>query len=152
MVKRVVAVAGDRVAYREGKLFVDGEPQTLTPRADSQQVLSDATDNPNRKRLFEENLGGHQHFVEFDPVLEERGAPLNWPNGGADYLVSEGTVFASGDNRDNSSDSRYWGPVPLSDVYGKASRILWSAYRAPGRLLPIVRLARFGGELDDLHL
>lgn len=46
------------------------------------------------------------------------------------YVVPEGYVFAMGDNREHSSDSRAWGPVPLEYVKGKAL-FIWMSMKAP---------------------
>jgi signal peptidase I len=44
-------------------------------------------------------------------------------------VVPANAYFAMGDNRDNSSDSRYWGFVPRENIVGKPFLIYWS-YRA----------------------
>ncbi|HEY0190331.1 MAG TPA: signal peptidase I, partial [Kofleriaceae bacterium] len=44
------------------------------------------------------------------------------------YVVPPHHVFAMGDNRDNSNDSRFWGPVPLENIKGKAL-FIWLSYR-----------------------
>ncbi len=46
--------------------------------------------------------------------------------------VPPGHLFCLGDNRDNSNDSRFWGPVPLHYVKGRAFLIYWSFATAPG--------------------
>ena len=43
------------------------------------------------------------------------------------YVVPEGHVFVMGDNRENSSDSRQWGSVPLENIKGEALFIWWSS-------------------------
>jgi signal peptidase I len=58
---------------------------------------------------------------------DQAGRTLGLP--GDNYgprMVPEGSIFCLGDNRDNSLDSRFWGPVPLSYVKGRAVMIYWS--------------------------
>jgi signal peptidase I len=57
--------------------------------------------------------------------------------------VPEDQIFALGDNRDRSNDSRFWGTVPRSNVKGRALLVYWSApQEPPGRNLP-ARIADF---------
>jgi signal peptidase I len=55
----------------------------------------------------------------------------NFPNlPGREVVVPVGQYFVMGDNRDNSSDSRYWGFVPRENITGKPVLVFWS-YDAP---------------------
>lgn len=64
-----------------------------------------------------------QVFVN-DTLLEEPyiAAP---PNYTLDWSVPENSLFVLGDNRNNSSDSHSWGPVPMEYVIGKALLVYW---------------------------
>jgi len=41
------------------------------------------------------------------------------------YRVPHGEFYVLGDNRADSCDSRYWGPVPGSSIIGKAILLIW---------------------------
>jgi signal peptidase I len=57
------------------------------------------------------------------------------------YVVPRDAVFVMGDNRDQSYDSRFWGPVPVADIKGEAIIIYWS-WDGPDRWVRWDRLGR----------
>jgi signal peptidase I len=120
-VKRAVALAGDRIEFRQGVMYVNGQAQskvTLTERP----VMYDI-EREEKKTLYLEDLTGVKHYV----ILNQD------PYGGPHRDVPEITVppdhlFAVGDNRDNSHDSRAWGFVPMQNLKGKGMFIWFSSW------------------------
>ncbi len=115
-IKRCVAVAGDTVEVRDGLTYVNGEVYESAlgdPRADHSCV-------PDWRRPDT----CPQPHTYLDPAALQRGSRLNRSFG--PYVVPEGYLFMMGDNRYNSADSRYWGPLDVDLIKGKAMFIYWS--------------------------
>ena len=69
----------------------------------------------------------YQAMYEINPHLHQYGGAWRKTDNG--WYIPEGWVFPMGDNRDNSRDGRYFGPVSLEKVLGKASFIYWPINR-----------------------
>lgn len=134
-VKRVVGLPGDKVEVRNNTVYINGRAQSQTYQ-DSFTFVDDRCDN-NPTKLFSEDLEGHDHAV-LNATIRHPGT-ANW----GPETVPEGKVFAMGDNRDHSADSRVWGYVPLRNIKGKA-RFVWLSYDQCEPGLPII--GRFRGE------
>ena len=63
------------------------------------------------------------------------------------YVVPPGHVFAMGDNRANSNDSRFWGSVPIENIKGKAM-FIWFSYPETWYDVTKFRWDRMGNFVD----
>jgi signal peptidase I len=118
-VKRVVALPGDRVAISDGRLSVNEVELPLEKYQEDCPKGSDgftAYEEAIPCVLSKETLDGRKYTIGTQAVLGKFGP----------QVIPPGHVFVLGDNRDNSSDSRVWGPVPLENVKGLVLFIWWS--------------------------
>lgn len=151
--KRCIGLPGDAVQVRNRVVYVNGKLVPDPPHSKHLRaaVLSPDQPNPNifpRGSSFnEDNYGplmvpgrgmklplnaanfsawevfirreGHDAQLRGDKVLID-GKETN------EYTVERDYIFAMGDNRDNSLDSRFWGFVPREDVIGTPVIVYWS--------------------------
>ncbi len=113
-VKRLIGVPGDRIRLINGRVFVNGELQ--------------------REDYAVYKFSNHDYFRDEFPL--HRGFPPGVTEAWTEELprftienelvVPEDCYFMMGDNRDDSSDSRYWGFVPRENVVGKPLLIYFS--------------------------
>ncbi len=146
-VKRVVGLPGDRIRVDNNILYINDVAQTREDYNFDRTILTDIQDNPDIKSLYREKLGDLDHWVIQDRVTSSLYSfTQKFPDKG-DYVVPSDSLFVMGDNRDNSTDSRSWGQVPLSYVRGKALFVLWSMYGREDEFWPHMRWNRFGHPL-----
>lgn len=144
LIKRVVGLPGDTISYVDKKLTINGKPLDYQP--DGSYDYNEATPNGtvmiHTSRALE-NLTGDVHPVitddRFPPVIAEliKDFPnkqnCSYNEEGFTCKVPAGHYFMMGDNRDNSLDSRYWGFVPDTAIFGKAIYV-WMNFRDLSRI------------------
>ncbi|MGG7054912.1 signal peptidase I [Nitrosomonas sp. ANs5] len=133
-IKRVVGVPGDMVTYRNKQLSVNGVPIQSEPNGDYKYIESGLAYIYTER--YRENMDGNEYSVLINHEMPniQLSAVHNFPKrdhctfdySGFICKIPEGNYFTLGDNRDGSSDSRYWGFVPESHIIGKAFLIWWN--------------------------
>ncbi len=114
VVKRVIGLPGDRIHLEDGAVYRNGE------KLNEPYVIRQGGFVPYRDNFPAVPPGPYEEVTpEWRVEL-----PSSIKNG--DLVVPPNSVFAMGDNRDVSLDSRYWGFVPFENVIGRPMFIYWS--------------------------
>jgi signal peptidase I len=110
MIKRVVGLPGDVLSIRDGRLYVN--------------------DTPSPDLFVDRIAGAAEPTMPPDPnTSDDPGAAWSLAR---PYRVPAGCYFVMGDNRTDSDDSRYWGPVPHGAIIGEAFLSYWPPARIGG--------------------
>jgi signal peptidase I len=99
-VKRVIALPGETLQVRDKVVYINGQP----------------LNEPYVYHKYTEILDSSLSLPEQYRMRDQYGP----------YVVPEGSYFAMGDNRDESYDSRYWGPVKRELIKGRPFMVYWS--------------------------
>jgi signal peptidase I len=136
-IKRCIAIGGQTIEMKEGVVYVDGQPegkQEFVKREydpeEGHYVLYYKITTPLGKTYT------IRHYEDHNPRSEDYGPKK----------IPAGHYFMMGDNRDNSSDSRFWDTLPAENVVGQALVIYWSWDKQESlyRIFKKVRWLRIG--------
>ena len=115
-VKRAIGVPGDHIKLVNKTLWLNGHPVNEPYAVHGTSYIDSYRDN------FPSAPNTHLEAPAYD-MLENHVV-------NDELVVPPGFIFAMGDNRDDSADSRYWGFVPRENIVGTPLIIYWS-YDAP---------------------
>ncbi len=115
-IKRVVGLPGEVVELRDSLLKIDGRP---LPREHCQLGDLPVAQHGGATAFVEGDAGGLRYLVQWGPPL--------WSEDLESSPVPAEHLFLLGDNRDNSQDSRHWGPLPHDLVLGTVLGI-WASF------------------------
>lgn len=117
-IKRIIGLPGDKIVYKNDKLFINNKAIQYKYIEKYQGVKSG------------KDMSGYNHSIEL--LADNPHSILTHPNyfsQGVELIVPQGHYFVMGDNRAHSSDSRFWGFVPEEYLLGKAF-LVWMYFDA----------------------
>lgn len=159
-IKRVVGVPGDRVIYRNKQFFIQPSCERQPDNCDKLAPVELSKVAQGEFEMMgiplitaKEQLGDVEHDVLINPAYPDMANRFYSQPGTrqGEWVVPEGYYFMIGDNRDNSTDSRFWGFVSEEQMVGKAVFIWMSFVFNEGKIswlpnwVPVdIRFSRLG--------
>jgi signal peptidase I len=131
VVKRIVAVGGDTIEMRGGRLYRNGR------FADGPYVIH--TD-PNDDQTSPMMMWQRRYLLPGVDAATYSPSRDDW----GPIVVPPGQLFMMGDNRDDSLDSRYWGFLDPARIEGNVMFIYYSYDEDSTRPLPFLTAIRWG--------
>lgn len=118
-IKRVIGLPGDTVQMKEGALYINDVAVEREKIGTIEDV--DITEEDRAVDVYRETLPNGVSYTTLDLTQGSAGDDTRA------FTVPEGHFFAMGDNRDNSSDSRFSvGFVPMENLVGRANYVFFS--------------------------
>jgi signal peptidase I len=109
-IKRIVGLPGETVQLKDGVLYIDGEPGDITEDTSISGLLRHYKYAESKETTTPKQ---YQKFAVMTP-----------------YVIPQDCYFLIGDNVSQSSDSRFFGALPRTQIKGKVTKIYWPAERA----------------------
>ena len=128
-IKRVVGLPGETIEIKGRDVYIDGRllPEYRVETSD----CGLGNDKAELRNLTAEKPKADESYTVYYRNSRACGESRYGPdavNGvRRPYRIPEGHYFMMGDNRDNSRDSRYWGPVARDLIVGRAMFVIWSS-------------------------
>ncbi|MEA3440626.1 MAG: signal peptidase I [Chloroflexota bacterium] len=116
-------VVVNKLAYKFGEPQVGDVIIFQYPRDPDQEYIKRVIGTPDDHVKIENGLVYVNGVLLNEPYVAAQPAYQN------EWTIPDNTIFVLGDNRNNSSDSHTWGPVPIDYVIGKALFVYWPPER-----------------------